>query len=272
MGRQYYYLVAGLADLVFDDEKHVVHIEQFLSYLVDELDQNDYVAGTTLLRHNDNRNLLHVLEKSDAFIEPATMERGFLEEAVRHPSDLPAYMETFVEAYKAGVALDTGRSWEDQLTRLFYQTVTEGEGYLAEWFTFERDLRDLLAALNCRKTGRSIESAVIGTDFFAEHLIKSTSADFGLGKDYMWVEQLVLAFDREVPIELEREIDLLRWKMSDELAPFSYFGVEAVYAFMVKLLITERWFRLIPERGAEIFNTLVKRLEDSFVVDENTFS
>ena len=79
-------------------------------------------------------------------------------------------------------------------------------------------------------------------------------------------------FDNLVDYGLERDVDLLKWDMVDELNTFDYFSAEKVFGYFVKLMITERWFRLIPKQGAEMFDALVTKLKESFTIDENAFT
>ena len=89
MSNQYYYLVSGLYDVVFDDEKQSVFIEPFLEFLKEEMKPEDWPYISLYLLTNDNRNLLQLLNDEEGFVTPANYSRDFLEEAIKNPSDLP---------------------------------------------------------------------------------------------------------------------------------------------------------------------------------------
>ena len=277
MSRQYYYLVSGLYDLVPDEEKQSVFIEPFLDFLTEELHPEDLGYLNLFLLANDNRNLMNILEERKGFITPSNYTRDVIEDAVRNPSGLPDYLQTFLEAHKAEEAIVQGMAWEDQLTMLYYAYALGQENrFVTGWMQFERDLRNVLAALNCRRYKLPMQNYLIGNldekDFVVEQMMRSTSADFGLSREYPWVEQVVTFFDRNVLIELEKEVDQIRWDMIDDMNTFNYFSTEKVLGYFLKLLITERWFKLIPEEGETMFNTLVGKLKDSFAIDETILS
>ena len=55
--------------------------------------------------------------------------------------------------------------------------------------------------------------------------------------------------------------------MIDELNIFDYFNAEKIFGYFIKLMITERWFKLIPERGSEVFEELLKKRQSSFQLE-----
>jgi hypothetical protein len=269
MAQQYYYLVSGLADLVFDDEKQATFIAPFLEYLREELHADDFRNLELFLAANDNRNLLALLQKKDGWTTPANFNRDELEAALKFPDELPEYLQAFLAAWRAEEPLFPHLSWDDQLATLYFEhAVAQANLFLRQWFQFEQDLRNVLAALNCRQHKLPVQRYLVGANFVTEQLLRSGAADFGLGKEFPWVEQVVLVHSRGVLIEMEATLDKLRWSMADELTTFDYFGAEKVYAYFVKLLITERWFQLVPEKGAAVFNSFVEKLKASFVLDE----
>ena len=52
--------------------------------------------------------------------------------------------------------------------------------------------------------------------------------------------------------------------MLDELTLFSYFHIETILSFCIKLGMVERWQHLQPETGRAMFDRLVQELEHSF--------
>jgi hypothetical protein len=273
VSKQYYYLVSGLYDLVFDEEKQSVYVDEFLAFLDEELHPTDWPYIKLYLLANDNQNLLSLINQQDRFITPANYTRDFLETEFKNPSELPPYMQTFLEAYKAEEPVVPPLSWQDQLTAQYYwYGLTWENPFNTQWLHFEKDLRNLLAALNCRRYKLPLQDYLIGAwsgrEYFVDQLTRSTAGDFGLGREYPWVEQVAIMYDRNVLIELEKEVDLIRWHKLDELNTFDYFSAEKVYGYFLKLMITDRWFKLIPEAGEEMFDKLVGKLKDSFVLAE----
>lgn len=78
------------------------------------------------------------------------------------------------------------------------------------------------------------------------------------------LESLLQIFEIENTIERELKIDNNTWNFVEENTFFNYFSIERVMAFIVKLLIVERWLLLDEEKGKQMFNQLVTELQDGF--------
>ena len=277
MARNYYYLAAGLPDLLIEGNKAAPSMVEGIEELAAQMHPDDAESARLLQAPFDNDNLLAVLEKRDAFDERGRYERGFLEDEVRAPQSLPDYMHVFIEAHRSGNALFPGLSQRDQLNRLFYDALAgHPSEFIRQWFAFDRDLRNVLAALNCRKMGDgggddndvyALRRVIIGGNEVADTLLRSNAPDFSLGQALPWMERVLSVRDRE-PVDREKAIDQLRWDMLDELTMFSYFGVETLLAFVIKLGIVERWTRLEPEAGRERLRQLTEGLVSGVSISE----
>jgi hypothetical protein len=58
-------------------------------------------------------------------------------------------------------------------------------------------------------------------------------------------------------------LDLARWKLADELAGADAYGLPAVLAFGVKIMLTARWAAMTDEAGRERLEQLVSTLEEN---------
>lgn len=58
----------------------------------------------------------------------------------------------------------------------------------------------------------------------------------------------------------ERGIDRLLWDKADELTRMHLFDMDIILAVVAKLLITERWNKLDPATGRELFRNLVQEI------------
>jgi len=61
------------------------------------------------------------------------------------------------------------------------------------------------------------------------------------------------------PLERERALDRIRWRMLDELALMPAFGVQAVYAYALKLRLLEKWQKLSDEHGTETVAQIIEQ-------------
>ena len=264
MPTNYYYLVAGLPDLIFDSLKKVISLSEFIDELLDQVTP-EHAEFLKLFRLvYDNQNLINLLKKKvDKFETGGNFTREELEHEIKDTDAVPQYMKLFLKDFKD----EKGEmSHEDQLATLYYEEIiSHPNEFVREWFTFDLNLRNLLTALNCRKMWEESEEGakefplsryIIRVNDFAEQIFKSQASDFALSKEYPWVEE-ILSLNRQNFIEFEKNIDLLRWKTTDDLTVLSYFGVEVILGFLVKLGSVERWQRLKPEVGEEMLGRLL---------------
>ena len=98
--RNYYYLVAGLPDIILDQKKVPFTLIEFKQELQYHLHPKDYQLVEYLFLPYDNSNFLNILLKNDAEFNPlGNYSESFLIEEIKEPENLPAYMLKFLEAY-----------------------------------------------------------------------------------------------------------------------------------------------------------------------------
>ncbi|OGK03753.1 MAG: hypothetical protein A2519_02060 [Candidatus Raymondbacteria bacterium RIFOXYD12_FULL_49_13] len=275
MSQSYYYLVAGLPDLALDEKRQVPAIAEFLSQTEEELDPGDRALVSLLRCPFDNANLITLLEnRRRPFDQRGHFTRDELETEIKNPSALPEYMIDFLSAHKEGRQLFPGLASEDQLAWLFYDTVSDhANQFIREWFLFDLNLRNALTALNCRENAAAaglpaselIEKAVICRNEVAELLRRSNAPDFSLGTIFREIEE-ILSFPRERLADFEKSIDLLRWRVLDELVFLRAFAIDAILAFIIKLDIAHRWLRLDPAEGRRMLDGLVSGVKSGLVI------
>jgi len=278
MARNYYYLIAGLPELLKDDSKNVVPFRVVADEIRQELTPADYGFVRAMTLPIDNRNLINVLTKGGDDFDP----RGNFtkEELAKGTGDLPEYMQAFLAAHKENRQLFPGLTPLDQLTWLFYDEQAESQNtFVRDWFEFEINLRNLIVGINVRKglghidalatdRDRPIALTLVGRGEVAEAVLRSSSPDFGLSGSHSWVDK-VLSLSRGALTDMERGLDDLRWDMLNDMTMFiPFFHVETVAAFMQKLLIVERWMKLEPVAGKARLDKLINEMMSSFVMPE----
>jgi hypothetical protein len=275
MARNYYYLVAGLPDLIFDGDKKVAGFAEFLNNTADLVHATDARLMNEFRWKYDNSNLLSLLHitSDNAFDARGSKDLPALEEEIKNTEDAPAYRATFIEAFKQDKPLFPGLSWENQLAALFFNTMLAHKNlFVRQWFEFELNLRNILAAANCQSSSAdagfslALASEVLPLNDIAEQLLKSQAPDFGLSSQFPWMDKLVTA-KGESPVEHQKTIDLIRWDYLADLTTFSYFTIEMILAFALRLAIVERWLALDVESGRQAVARLVAELAATAGID-----
>lgn len=266
--RNYYYLVAGLPELVIDGTRRMPTVREFIRDTSSLIHRDDAALFATVQYPFDNKNLLTLLEKRPVpFDERGKFAQDELAELVRQVDPaLPDYMRVFIEAYREGRLPWPEVAAESQLARLFHEAMDHHQcTFIREYQAFERDLRNVCVALSCRAAGHdagpsfAVQRALVGGNEIAETLARSTAPDFSLSAQLPWMERVISA-NREHPLELERVLDAIRWDKLNELTVFSYFAFETILAFTIRLGMVERWQALEEPAGAAIFEQLVTHL------------
>ncbi|NPV36153.1 MAG: DUF2764 family protein [Bacteroidales bacterium] len=265
-GRNYYYLVAGLPDLVMEQSKVKSTLQELLTELAQYLHPADYRLVERLFWPIDHGNVYHLLLKTgEPFKSGGRFSAEELEEEIKNPVRLPRYVANFIQAYKNNEPIWPHLSWEDQLTALYLDEMCHSTNlFMRQWFTFERNLRNVLAALTARKFKLEVNKVVVGDDDISRAIARSQSRDFGISDEFPQVEKIIQIFETTQLAEREKSIDVLRWNYLDELNTFNYFSIEVILAFLIKLQIVQRWMALDPKAGVEIFRRLLKDLENSY--------
>ena len=265
--REYHYLVAGLPDIVIGQSKVALKVADFKAELRHFLHPEDFDLVEMLFLRFDNQNLLNLLQKTDApwdamgKFSPEQLEQGMDDAAI----GLPEYLKVFHAAFKDDTPLVTGMSWENQLTQLYYDHVIDHtDDFLKAWFTFERDLKNILAAISARRHDLPLEGQLIGKNEVTEAVRKSHARDFGLANEHPYLEKLLKIEEQTDILDRERTITQLKWSQIDDLNTFNYFTIDKILGFLLKLISFERWANLDPETGKEIFRKKIAALEHSF--------
>ena len=278
MSRKYYCLIAGLPEVLPDDSKTTFSVNSFREYLTNELHPDDLrLIGLFYLSY-DNENLINLLnETGKEFSSKGNFSRETLEEQIKlvkngevQPGEGPllSYMIYFIESFFSESERFQGLSPDNQLTKLYYEHVlTTKNNFLKDYFEFELNLNNVLAAFNSRKHDLDPGEEVLQINEVAALLVK-TSRDSTLGNDYPYLQELQHILEDSDLFEREKKIDNLKWKYLDDQVFFFYFTIERVISYSIKLGLLERWMQLDRETGEKMFKQLIRDLEESYEFPE----
>lgn len=264
----YYCLVASLPEIAIDDRKLSLTVKHFLDLAGEELSEEDLKLLDYFFLPNDNARLLQLLTKKSSPVDselPTVFTVEQMEDEIAAPDDgLLPYMNRFIADYKEGSFLYETYP-ENVLTWMYYDYLLASENeFVRSYAEFSMNLKNLTAALNARKYKQEIAREVIGENEFSQALRTSIAKDFGLSQDYPFVEKTVGLMSNPDLVERERGLDLLYWDLIDELTEYDYFTIERVIAFMLQLMMVERWSRMSSESGRKVFMEMVERFRKNF--------
>ncbi len=275
--RNYYFLVAGLPDLAIDQGKLQFGSLEMKEYLQTQLHKKDYQYIEWLFLPHDNDNLLNLLEKNNKPWDPmgnysdSDLELAILE--IVNPdkilsdekSPVKPYMKEFIKSYHSEVRVMEEKSPENELTELYFRDALKLDNkFIAEWFALDVDLKNLLVFNTASKYNIPFENEITGNTRLAEVLRLKTGRSMEDISEWPFFERVNQLDDNGDIAGRERAIDQLRWNILDEMNTFNYFSIEVIFSYMIKIMMIERWLKLDPATGEQLFRKLLGDLQSGY--------
>lgn len=275
MAANYYSLVAGLREFALDSDKKGFDAGAIVEEIRSELTKKDKGYLELFYNFYDIENIINLRNGRLQFSALGNYTREELEQQMKNPEELPRYVARILGAYANPDDgdfddVDTSRPFEKSIFDAFYEECERsGNRFVKAWYRFDRNLRNVTAALTARRIGVPVADVLVSDGYVVETIAKSSASDFGLKGELSYLDQVMGAMSDEPNLlEKERRIDLIRWNMSDELTPFDYFNMNAILAYLVKINIVHRWVSLDPEVGREMFARLIASMSSEGHIGE----
>lgn len=269
----YYYLISGLPEVKLSDSKAKYDINEITQNILSNLSDKDIKLFNYFIYQNDNKNLANAIALSKGLfspyfvhLEPSIFSKEEIQKYV-NLSNLPNYMVKFLEDNK-NTEWENIRHIENSLLSLYYEEMINIEnGFIREYALFMRNLKNILAALNGRALGFSgdtIAKELIGDYPLINVLTKSTAADFGLGKEVPYINNIIETFnssDKADPYNMENiECSLVNGFL-DRLTSIKSFTTDNLFAYYINLTYAVSINGRNEEEGKKHLQTLVNSLK-----------
>lgn len=135
----------------------------------------------------------------------------------------------------------------ENLNEDFYkEALASGIRFIREYFRLDLNVRNTRTAYLNRELGREEGQDLIPLEtgeFDGEQELEAVLR----GKDIL---------------ERERGIDDFYWKETDNLVCLEVFSLDLILAFIAKLKIVDRWMKLDPETGRELFRKFTEEIRN----------
>ena len=265
----YYCMIAGLPDIDLQDTKPGVGIEDIREQCEEQLTQQDRKLLFYFFLHFDCVNLVKLLKNPEAEL---TQMGNFSVEQLRdlitsareinfNVHRYPAFMSIFAREYTFNKD-KAGYFPEDEMAFQFldYAIRTCPNRMMRRWYKLNLDITNILTAMLARSQGWSVGDFIKGEGEVQEMIRENKTKDFNLGLEFDYIPQLMKIVDEEDPVRKEKMIDAFKWVWLDERTFFEPFSMEAVFAYLCKLQMLERWAKLDVEQGKETFRRIIDGL------------
>lgn len=245
---KYYFLVGYLPELQRDDRK----IRVGSSELLDEkyhFAAEDWKEIELILMGGDVFMVEKLLLGKAIPVVHALHTVEFWREQMKSPQEGPEFMLEFLKEF-GDMAAGPSPKFTDRLYGAYYDHVlseTRNE-HLRRYFGFDRDLRNILTAIRSRKKGWNPADHIVGQEEGepAESLRQSNAEDFGLGKDYPWLERLIT---EDYPLKRQDLTEQIRWDFLDENTGNDPFHFNTILSYLLKVEMLEKRLALSEEQG-----------------------
>lgn len=275
---EYYYLVASLRDWSLDSDTKGFDVREILDEIMENLTTSDRRCVDLLYAYYDCENLIARRAGRNRLNQLGCLSEEQLDEVLkeRRYALLPKHVAEVVKLYVE--ADDEDRDEDVHLDERFERAIFEAYykdlatskcKFLCAWGEFDRNLRNIAAAVAAREAGRAVRDVTVGGGDIVEQLARSSAADFGLRGELQYIDSVIAAVsDEKNIVEKERKIDAIRWAEAEDIAVFDSFTINYILSYLVKVNIVARWTLLSPEVGREMLNRLMAELDAKELVNK----
>lgn len=261
----YYYLLAGLPNLTSIMDTRKIDFPEVLDTIRRNLTPTDEQQFRYLLYPNDNRNLLNTLFHKyydfppTALAYPHSISKLELQDYRHQQAAFPSYMGEFLSEEDQFTNMSP-REIENQLWHLFYEETNEQSLFIAQYFQFERKLKEVIAAYH-DSLFDFLPAPSLEDDSIQNQVGVGKSIAPSLQKEYPYIEALGEQIIAGNPADLEYFIDQIKWDYLEQFRePFSR---EQVFAYSLKLFLVYRNQLRNADSGQIRFTELQQTIKNS---------
>lgn len=140
----------------------------------------------------------------------------------------------------------------EKLNAGFYRAcIGSGSRFLREYFLFDLFLRN---------TKVEYLNASLGRPEGKDALLLEELEDY----EFEQKEEIVEILSGTDIIGREKGLDMAIWEHVEEVTTMDVFDMDAILGFIARLKIIDRWDKLDPETGAELFRRLIKEIRATY--------
>ena len=270
-------MIAGLPDIDLKDTKPGLSLEQMREQCEEVLTPGDRKLLFYFFLHFDCVNLVKLLKNPEATIDQwGNFSLEQLRDLITSATELnfnvhryPAFMSIFAREYPFNKD-KAGYFPEDEMAYQFldYAIKTCPNRMMRRWYKLNLDITNILTAMLARAQGWSVGDFIKGEGEVQEMIRENKTKDFNLSHELDYIPQLMKIVEEEDPVRKEKMIDAFKWIWLDERTFFEPFSMEAVFAYLCKLAMQQRWAKLDVEQGKETFQKIIDDLRSEAQVPE----
>jgi len=132
---------------------------------------------------------------------------------------------------------------------------TSHDGWLRQFLAAVIDVRDIVAALRCRKAGLD-PPMLLGK--YGPHIKRNWHlADFRLGLRFPWIIEVKRNLENNEILAAERRLSAATWLRLRRISQQHHFTLRALLGYLLQWLLVRNWAERNLELGKKRFTTLL---------------
>lgn len=250
----YYYLAASLPPLDFPHKSEVTFASLQLPLSLN-LSKKDQEKVRILRLFFDLSNIRHLLLEEE--IDPrGNLKEKELEDALLSETSLPEYVFDFLKTHET--LAEKLRAFPALLAKFFQEETGKAEGFLKQYFEFERQWRLVVLALRAKKLHRDLTEELQFEDlhdpFVMQILAQKDAENYEPPLEYAEIKDLLHACGPD-PWQQNKALCSYRFHTIHEMISESPFSMDWILAYLAQLMIIEYWNELDETKGRAILDT-----------------
>lgn len=268
-----HYTIAALPHLSWDSD-----LPCTLAELLEEFDMQleplrEGICSILLLDDLRNMELL-IKSRAGAGGNTADGKTDFYRAGITKPEELelfvddpkhntpdfvyPEFVEDFFETWKTNE--ERASHIEELYTGYYAWMESSKNAFLARYGTNMMIMSTIISALRMMKSGSDLDKNLKGDPDAVKMILENrNNADLGLKGYFPEVAEIVTLFDKsKTPLEVERELDRIRFALLDEVGHDKPFADHIIYGYIIGFQLKDRWTTQNDEAGMQILENIIK--------------
>jgi hypothetical protein len=258
----YYSFIAGLPDLEFDAE-YDISLPVLYPGILEEMLPAEELEWVRLLWLRKFHLVIISWLSGEGQGEglPAELPVEAFHSTNDAFQDLPAYLQQLVLWKENDRGELPSAKIAHRLQQLYFrELLTSGNHFMQEWGESEMNLLNFMAANRSELLATDKKQQLIPGNNYYELLQEFTTSQKIIHTEFAPAAKLETLFTNANLLERELEIDKLRWNTIDEINRFEYFSIDIVLGYFQKVLLLERWKKILHNKTAVDPREMAKKL------------
>lgn len=257
-----YYFLTSLFPSIEIGHTPSLHFEELAALMADRLENKDYAKFSLMRYLVDLENLRAYLQGQELDPLGNLSEVWQIEQSLRFATHFDQEVFDFLAQYHK---LEDRLRHFSKLFALFFQCqVRIQEGFLQQYFRFEREMRLCLLGFRAKKRKSNLLEELQYEDphdrFVAQMLAQKDAAHFEPPFEYEDLKHIYRSKSDD-PFAFHKALCEYRFQKIRDLETGLFFSIDKVLGFVARLMIVESWLKMDAKRGLSIVETMSVRMK-----------